>query len=154
MQFLAFNHARLTISQLLTNGYDFKTWTRWGRVGERGQSAVLGSGSFQDALSNFDKKFKDKTGLKWDDRGSDPKPKKYVFVEKSYEPDSDEDEAPAKAKGSKAPNGVSRASPPKCTLEPPVKSLMELIFNQQYFEQAMQGELSSDCWSVTEMLQY
>lgn len=28
-------------------------------------------------------------------------------------------------------------SPPKCTLEPQVKSLMELIFNQTYFEAAM-----------------
>lgn len=124
--------------QLLTNGSDFKTWTRWGRVGEGGQSAALGDGSFQDALSNFDKKFKDKTGLKWDDRGSDPKPKKYVFVEKSYEADSDEDEAPTQSKDAKV---VSRASPPKCTLVPSVKSLMELIFNQEYIEQSMQGKL-------------
>lgn len=123
--------------QLLTNGQDFHTWTRWGRVGERGQSATLGTGSFQDALKNFDKKFKDKTGLKWDDRGSQPLKGKYVFVEKSYEPDSsDEEEESSKSKA----NGASRASPPKCTLEAPVKSLMEMIFNQEYFEQAMQGE--------------
>lgn len=122
----------------MTNGHDYRTYTRWGRVGERGQSAILGSGSFQDALANFDKKFKDKTGLKWDDRGSDSKPKKYVFVEKSYEPDSDEDEKPVKKQ---ATAGPSRMSPPKCTLQPQVKSLMEMIFNQQYIEQAMQGEL-------------
>jgi poly [ADP-ribose] polymerase 2/3/4 len=120
--------------KLLENGREYRTWTRWGRVGERGQSATLGSGSLDDALKHFDKKFKDKSGLKWQDRGENPKSGKYVFVERSYEPDSEEDEdAPAKA-------GASRArstSPPKCTLAAPVKSLMELIFNQQYIEQAM-----------------
>ena len=59
----------------------YQTWTRWGRVGEHGQSAMLGDGSLNDALWNFDKKFKDKSGLKWDDRGEKPKPKKYVFVQ-------------------------------------------------------------------------
>lgn len=74
--------------------------------------------------------------MKWDDRGSQPLKGKYVFVEKSYEPDSDEKEESSKSNG----NGASRASPPKCTLEAPVRSLMEMIFNQEYFEQAMQGE--------------
>ena len=55
------------------NGADFKTWTRWGRVGERGQSKVLGSGSLSDAMDSFEGKFKDKSGLKWEDRGKDPK---------------------------------------------------------------------------------
>ena len=54
------NQSLLTLPQLLTNGSDYKTWTRWGRVGEHGQSALLGSGSFADALKNFEKKFKDK----------------------------------------------------------------------------------------------
>lgn len=62
-----------------------------------------------------------------------------MFIEKSYEADSEEDEAPTMPKAAKGP---SRMSPPKCTLQPQVKSLMELVFNQQYFEQAMQGELS------------
>ncbi|KAK5173936.1 uncharacterized protein LTR77_002617 [Saxophila tyrrhenica] len=119
--------------QLLHSSSTYRTWTRWGRVGERGQNAMLGNGSLEDALKNFDKKFKDKSGLKWDDRQEKPKPNKYVFVERSYDPESDNDDEPA-AKGGAERNGYS---PPKCTLDSPVKSLMELIFNQEYFEATM-----------------
>lgn len=77
--------------------------------------------------------------MKWADRGEKPKPGKYVFVERSYEPDSDEEGEDGNA-ATKA--GTSRQEdddykPPECTLPPPVKSLMELIFNQQYFEATM-----------------
>jgi poly [ADP-ribose] polymerase len=121
---------------LLQNGTNYRTWTRWGRVGEHGQSAVLGSGSLDDALWNFEKKFKDKSGLKWADRGERPKPGKYVFVERSYDPDSDEDDEQDVAK-TDAEREHDDYTPPKCTLEPPVQSLMELIFNTSYFEATM-----------------
>ena len=116
----------------------YKTWTRWGRVGEGGQNAVLGNGTLDDAFKNFEKKFKDKSGLKWADRGEKPKPNKYVFVERSYEPDS-EDEKDDDEDSTKAGAAAERSErpPPECTLEPAVKSLMELIFNQQYFEATM-----------------
>jgi len=127
-----------TSNQLLENGGQYLTWTRWGRVGEGGQNAVLGNGTLDDALKNFEKKFKDKSGLKWADRGEQPKPKKYVFVERSYEPDSEDekDEEEESAKAGAAAERIDKP-PPKCTLEPAVKSLMELIFNQQYFEATM-----------------
>ena len=98
-------------------------WTRWGRVGESGQNAMLGNGQLENALSLFDKKFKDKSGLKWDDRGEKPKASKYVFVERSYEPDEADDEPSTTA-------GASRDdySPPKCTLEVPVQSLMAVSY--------------------------
>lgn len=120
--------------QLLQGGTDFKTSTRWGRVGELGQSALLGSGPFEDAMKQFQNKFKDKSGLKWEDRGEQPKAKKYVFVERSYEPDSDDEEAEAEAGASRE---RSDYSPPTCTLSQPVMSLMELIFNQDYFQATM-----------------
>jgi len=127
-----------TSNQLLENGGQYRTWTRWGRVGEGGQNAVLGNGTLDDALDNFEKKFKDKSGLKWADRGEKPKPKKYVFVERSYEPDS-EDENEDDEDSTKAGAAAERSDnpPPKCTLEPAVESLMELIFNQKYFEATM-----------------
>ncbi|KAH8126602.1 poly polymerase catalytic domain-containing protein [Trichoderma asperelloides] len=117
----------------------YKTWTRWGRVGETGQSALLGNGTVADALKNFEKKFKDKSGLAWDNRGDNPKPGKYAFVERSYNPDSDdEDDADDDADG----KGVKKEEEDEikiadCTLQPEVKSLMELIFNQQYFQATM-----------------
>lgn len=88
----------------------------------------------QDGLVNFNKKFKEKSGLSWEDRGKTPKNGKYVFIERSYEPDSDkEDDEEEDAVPSGSKEGRSRStSPAKSSLAPPVKSLMELIFNQQY----------------------
>lgn len=116
----------------------FKTWTRWGRVGAAGQSATLGTGSLESALREFDKKFKDKTGLTWEDRGHAAKPKKYVFVERSYEPDSeDDDETDEDDVVAAAPSRSRSASPVKSALPKPTQSLMDLIFNMQYMQHAM-----------------
>lgn len=112
---------------------DYKTWTRWGRVGERGQNSVLGNGSLNDALKNYEKKFKDKSGLAWDDRGADPKHGKYAYVEKNYAPDSDDDEEKGAAEAS---DGDYRTPPPS-KLEAPVQSLMQLVFNQQFMNATM-----------------
>ncbi|GAM89549.1 hypothetical protein ANO11243_075880 [Dothideomycetidae sp. 11243] len=112
------------------------TWTRWGRVGERGQSKVLGDGSLADAQKCFEKKFRDKSGLPWDDRMADPKKGKYVFVERSYESededggDDDQPKAGTKDKDEQPPE-------PTCTLDAPLQNLMKLIFNQQYFADTM-----------------
>ncbi|CAI6301543.1 unnamed protein product [Periconia digitata] len=123
--------------QLLRNPSDntYKTWTRWGRVGDRGQSALLGSGDLEDALKQYDKKFKDKSGLSWDNRGADPKKGKYAYVERSYESDSDAEDDQGGAEASD-PQGRS-ASPAKSTLAAPVQDLMRLIFNTEYMNQAM-----------------
>jgi poly [ADP-ribose] polymerase len=98
---------------------------------------VLGSGSLDDALKNFEKKFKDKSGLKWADRGKKPKAGKYVFVERSYDPDSEDEEDDKDAAKAGAERERDDYTPPKCTLQPPVQSLMELIFNTSYFEATM-----------------
>ncbi|KAL9116416.1 MAG: hypothetical protein Q9187_007060, partial [Circinaria calcarea] len=71
---------------------NFRTWTRWGRVGEHGQSAMLGDSDFDDARKQFEKKFKDKSGLAWKDRLSAPKKGKYKFIERNYEDDSSEED--------------------------------------------------------------
>lgn len=117
------------------NNGRYLTWTRWGRVGDRGQTATLGGGSLSDAMSNFEKKFKDKSGLSWSQRGLAPKPGKYAFVERSYNVESDdEDEEVDDKKGKKK---ASDWKPPTCTLHPAVQKLMELIFNQQFFAATM-----------------
>ncbi|KAH7081044.1 poly polymerase catalytic domain-containing protein [Paraphoma chrysanthemicola] len=121
--------------QIVHSGSDYKTWTRWGRVGERGQSAMLGSGSLSDAMKNFEKKFKDKSGLKWTDRGEEPKSGKYAYVERSYNPDSDEEDDDDAGAG--ADENGEKPAPAECTLEPPVQNLMKLIFNQSYFDATM-----------------
>ena len=102
-----------------TNG-DYKTYTRWGRVGERGQDALLGDGLLDDAMKQFGKKFKDKSGHTWEARKSDPKPKKYVFVERSYAPDDEEETQET----TESPQKRSSYRRPKCTLQSEVRSLM------------------------------
>ncbi|KAK7757745.1 hypothetical protein SLS62_000123 [Diatrype stigma] len=116
---------------------DYRTWTRWGRVGEYGQSKVIGNGSLADAIHEFENKFKTKAGWSWADRGNPPKPGKYAFIERSYEPDSeDDDDDNDKDTDTKAvkdePEDEPMSKLPKATQE-----LMELIFNQQYFAATM-----------------
>lgn len=119
---------------LVDSNGTYRTWTRWGRVGERGQTATLGGGGLDEAMRNFEKKFKDKSGLTWNQRGENPKPGKYAFVERNYSVESDDEEEAEDTKGkSKAAGWV----PPKSTLHDEVQKLMTLIFNQQFFAAAM-----------------
>jgi poly [ADP-ribose] polymerase len=139
------------------SGGPFQTWTRWGRVGERGplgepflnkqhansmpgQNKLMYGGDFEDAFHEFGKKFKDKTGHAWDDRHLPSKPKKYTFVERSYESDTDSDEEEQVFKGAgsreRSPQPIANDSV-QSTLSPAVQRLMQLIFNAQYFQEVM-----------------
>ncbi|KAF3041104.1 hypothetical protein E8E12_006286 [Didymella heteroderae] len=124
------------------NGAHFQTWTRWGRVGERGQMKMLGNGALSDAIKNFETKFKDKSGLKWEDRGANPKSGKYAYVEKNYNPDSDDegdegDEDGANTNGVGGSDRKSDQAPVDSKLSKPVQNLIELIFNQNYQQEAL-----------------
>ncbi|CAK7245989.1 MAG: hypothetical protein STHCBS139747_007610 [Sporothrix thermara] len=139
------NNKFYRIQVLRTSAGKYNTWTRWGRVGERGQSAMLGKGTLDDAIKQFRKKFRDKSNLSWDERNADPRPGRYAYVERNYDDDDDEDNEGNKD-GKKAA-GVKKeeddddddddASLPVCTLAPPVQSLMELIFNRKFFAATM-----------------
>lgn len=116
---------------------DAFTWTRWGRVGDFGQTKRVGSG-LDNSIREFEKKFKDKSGLSWDDRGNDPKPGKYAYLERNYEDSEDEDEAEDEhgPKDGKSPVKEKWELPPS-KLDVATQDLMKLIFNQEYFDQAM-----------------
>jgi len=133
------NNNKFYIAQILTNGTKYQTWTRWGRVGDRGQMKMLGNGSFDDAMREFEKKFKDKSGLRWADRGDEPRAGKYAYVERSYNPDSDDDdEDDANAGTASGDMDTKDSAPPaESTLSRPVQDLMKLIFNQDYFNATM-----------------
>ncbi|KAI1386905.1 PARP-domain-containing protein [Hypoxylon trugodes] len=114
----------------------FRVWTRWGRVGERGQSKLIGNGTLENALREFDSKFKGKSGLSWADRTEPPKPGKYAFIERNYESDSDSEDDDAKD----TKDGIVKEEPkeePKSKLSKPVQELMKLVFNQEYFAATM-----------------
>lgn len=108
-----------------------QTWTRWGRVGDLGQNKILGSGSLADAKREFEKKFKDKSGLTWEDRMATPKANKYAFIERDYDPDSEDDSS------SQTATAEPDRKPPPCTLDEPIQKLMQLIFNDRLFAATM-----------------
>lgn len=123
------------------------TWTRWGRVGEDpGQKKALGDGSIDTAVIEFEKKFKDKTGLRWADRDAAPKPKKYTMIEINYAESDEEDDLPGAGprRGSKE-SIVSSGSTESVESKLPeaVGKLMSLIFNNDYFNSTL-AELEYD----------
>ncbi|KAI1647831.1 PARP-domain-containing protein [Daldinia loculata] len=122
--------------QLLRSIKDrFICWTRWGRVGEHGQSKAVGDGTLDSALREFNNKFKSKTGLSWVNRGEHPRSGKYAFIEKSYEPDSEDEDDTKDTKGGTIK--IEDDEEPESKLSKPVQELMQLIFNQQYFAATM-----------------
>lgn len=129
------NNKFYKLQVLNVSGQGHFTWTRWGRVGENGQNAVLGDGSLEDAMAQFQKKFQSKTGLKWDNRLEPPKVGKYTFIERNYEEDSEDDTAIEKKKKKKeTAKGDANV---ESKLSPEVQDLISFIFNQQYFLSTM-----------------
>jgi poly [ADP-ribose] polymerase len=109
---------------------EFVTWTRWGRVGEFGQYASLGHGPLEAAKAAFQRKFKDKSGLKWENRLDTPKQGKYTFIERNYE-DDDSDDTVEKKESEDVQIKV------ESTLTKPLQNLMSFIFNPEHFQSAM-----------------
>lgn len=86
-------------------------------------------------MKQFEKKFKDKLGIVWVNWVDNLKFGKYVFVERNYEDDFDdedvvEDEFKDKIK-------VDDWMLLKCSLDFVVQYFLEFIFNQQYFVNIM-----------------
>lgn len=117
--------------QLLREGTSdkFTTWTRWGRVGENGKSVCLGD-NLDLSMRCFERKFKDKTGLQWEDRLDPPKAGKYTFIERNYEEANDEDESVKKESTEDKPGVESK-------LSKPLQNLMSFIFNPEHFQNTM-----------------
>ena len=127
------NNNKFYFLQLLEsgNGKHFYTHTRWGRVGEAGKSKTMGPQPFDEALEDFDKKFKEKSGLDWKNRYQKPSSssKKYTFIEKSYESEGDDEVDDDKDDDA----GKAKSDLPLAT-----QRLMELIFNANHFNSALE----------------
>lgn len=91
---------------------------RWGRVGEDGQVKTTTETSLEDAKEEYEKKFKDKSGLEWSDRTSAPKDKKYTYIEKSYEEEEEDGDDGDQESSANAKSDLDKAT----------QRLMELIF--------------------------
>lgn len=112
---------------------NFMTWTRWGRVGENGQSAAHCFTSLPNAMALFEKKFKDKAGLTWANRLDTPKNGKYTFLERKYEED-EEDEKEQKPSVFKKENDSPSV---ESIMSKPLQDLMSFIFNPDHVLQAL-----------------
>lgn len=86
------------------------------------------------ALKEYEKKFKDKSGHKWEDRSEPAKKGKYTFIERSYADDEDEEEAEGKVKKEEDADGEPESKLPRQT-----QRLMELIFNQNHFNAVLES---------------
>ena len=121
---------------------DFFTYTRWGRVGEKGQSKTLGDGTIDSAFVAFSKKFKEKTGLQWEARKESPQKGKYTFIERMYEDRSNEEDSKLPGLEKRRTSGQS-AKPIENKLPGPVKRLMEVRPLDNAYSTAIQCSATS-----------
>ena len=119
------NNNKFYIVQLLQSdgGMQYYLWTRWGRVGYSGQSALQGPfGSAQQGISLFNSKYGAKT------RGG------YVEIEISYEADKPEKPAPAKGKAAAKKAPVKKQ---ESKLDPRLQELISLICDVSQINQTL-----------------
>lgn len=137
------NNNKYYVIQLVESGGKYQTWTRWGRVGEPGQNALLGNGTLDDAKRCFKAKFKDKTSNNWEDRAKFvAKPGKYTLIEieRSAAAAAKAEEIEEKLKeidkeAAKVQTKVKGIAPSK--LHPSIEKFMNLIFDHDVFRGAM-----------------
>lgn len=117
-----------------TDQFKYAVWTHWGRVGESGQNKLDVNMSLETALVLFTSKFKDKTGLKWDNRRAQPKANKYTMIEKAYGNETDDqadDEITASPK---------KVALPDCTLSEELQELMRFLFDAGNMKKSMASQ--------------
>ncbi|MBN3311950.1 PARP3 polymerase, partial [Atractosteus spatula] len=124
------NNNKFYVIQVIKKGNQYYCWNRWGRVGEVGQSKLSCAYSSPDkALSEFEKKFKDKTKNDWKKKDNFVcHPGKYALIEVDGE-----SEAEVKVD---TVDGLKKVLPSK--LDTPTKELIELIFSTDMFKEAME----------------
>ncbi|KAH9855747.1 poly polymerase catalytic domain-containing protein [Lenzites betulinus] len=106
-------------------------FTRWGRVGENGQSQKKGPWPPALAVNEFKKQFQAKAGTSWDKRvGMAPKKGKYMWLERVYDDDEDEkkDDKGGSGKGGES-SSPEEEKIPDSTLSTEIQVLCNLIFN-------------------------
>ncbi|KAL1761238.1 PARP-1-like protein [Schizophyllum commune] len=110
-------------------------FTRWGRVGETGASQMKGPWPVADAVVQFGRQFKAKTGIEFARRKSaGAKKGKYTWLEKEYEDAEANDNQAASASTPKKrkPNSEAPAPPPESKLPPEIQALVRFLFNKDY----------------------
>ncbi|KAK2766048.1 hypothetical protein FQN54_007563 [Arachnomyces sp. PD_36] len=121
----------------------YTVWTRWGRVGERGQSSAIEAGDLDNAIKQFNGKFQQKSGHSWANRFNPPKKGKYTFLERNYEVDSesedDLEEKIASKRDGKQTEVAKDTKGPESALPKAVQQLMSFIFNHNFFAATLEN---------------
>ena len=138
------NNNKFYVIQLIQNGKDYYTWTRWGRVGETGQHAMLGNGTLASAEQEFLKKFKSKTSNNWDNRANFvAKAGKYTLIEIEHTTEAEEKAADVEEKLRALDKETAKLQPKKkiviapSKLAAPIQKFLSLIFDHDVFRGAM-----------------
>ncbi|XP_041638823.1 protein mono-ADP-ribosyltransferase PARP3 isoform X2 [Cheilinus undulatus] len=130
------NNNKFYVIQVIKSGKTYYSWNRWGRVGEVGQSALKNFSKPEDAVKDFEKKFKDKTKNNWSDRSNFvTHAGKYTLIEVDGEEDAEVkvDSVDGKTLTVKGSKNIL-----PCTLDNATKGLVELIFSNDMFKEAME----------------
>lgn len=126
------------------SGGTYVVFTKWGRVGEVGSSKEFPQKDQASAIKAFEDKFKSKTGLKWEERSSQPKTGKYTMIRGGtlLEDDGDNDEADtsgataaSSSKGRRSSStGASSNHSIETKLDKRVFELGQMIFSKRLFD--------------------
>uniref|UniRef100_A0A667WW04 Poly [ADP-ribose] polymerase n=1 Tax=Myripristis murdjan TaxID=586833 RepID=A0A667WW04_9TELE len=129
------NNNKFYVIQVIKQNKQYYSWNRWGRVGEVGQSKLsAGSTNPENAIKDFEKKFKDKTKNNWSDRlNFVPHSGKYTLIEVDGDQDAEVKVDSVDGKTTKITKNVL-----PCTLDDPTKKLIKLIFSNDMFKEAME----------------
>ncbi|XP_041837139.1 protein mono-ADP-ribosyltransferase PARP3 [Melanotaenia boesemani] len=129
------NNNKFYVIQIIKANNKYYSWNRWGRVGEAGQNKL--SNPFdkpENAVKDFEKKFKDKTKNNWSDRVNFVSHSgKYTLIEVDGEQDA---EVKVDSVDGKTVQLSRNALP--CTLDEATQKLITLIFSNDMFKEAME----------------
>src|SRR5262245_61141462 len=137
------NNNKYYVIQLMESGGKFYTWTRWGRVGEPGQNAMLGDGTLNGPQQAFKSKFRDKTLNNWNDRASfSAKAGKCTHIEIDRSAQAAQKAAEVQEKLKAIDQQAAKLQPKKrgiapSKLHPSLEKFMGLIFDHDMFRGAM-----------------
>lgn len=128
------NNNKFYVIQVIKDKSSYYSWNRWGRVGEVGQSKISRFSDAEQAVKDFEKKFKDKTKNNWSDRSDFVSHSgKYTLIEVDGEQDAEVMVDTVDGKSVKICKNVL-----DCTLDNSTKRLIELIFSNDMFKEAME----------------
>ncbi|XP_008295097.1 protein mono-ADP-ribosyltransferase PARP3 [Stegastes partitus] len=128
------NNNKFYVVQIIKAGNKYYSWNRWGRVGEAGQNKLNPFDKVENAVKDFEKKFKDKTKNNWSDRMDFVSHAgKYTLIEVDGEEDAEVTVDTVDGKAVKVSKNVL-----PCTLNEATQDLITLIFSNDMFKEAME----------------